>query len=53
MPKTEKLNTSIESRIFELARYQISAETDNYEFLDKICPKRIYPVKKREIEHQH
>ena len=24
--------------------YQISAETDNFDFMDQICPKKVFPV---------
>ena len=30
-------------------RYQISAQTDNFDFLDQIFPKRVFPVKKGKI----
>ena len=33
--------------------YQISAETDNFHFLDQTCPKRVFPAKSRCKEHRH
>ena len=35
------------------SRYQISGETDNFDFSDQICPKRILPVKNRVNEYDH
>ena len=52
--KTEKVNIIIEFRIFKLVSwYQISALTDNFDFLDQICPKRVFLVKNRKSEHHH
>ena len=31
--------------------YEISALTDNFDFLDQICPKRVFPVKNSKSEH--
>ena len=31
--------------------YQISAYTDNFDFLDKIWPKTVFPVQNRKSEH--
>ena len=28
-------------------KYQISAETENFDFLDQICSKRVFPVKQK------
>ena len=33
--------------------YQISLWTNNFEFLDQICPRKIFMVKNRKIEHHH
>ena len=35
------------------SRYQISAETDNFDFSDQICLKRIFPIKNRVNEYDH
>ena len=37
----------------EKVRYQISASTDNFDFLDQICPKRVFPLKNKKIEQHH
>ena len=37
----------MELYIFELVKYQISTETDNVRFLDKIYPKRVFLVENR------
>ena len=34
-------------------RYLKSAQTDNFDFLDQICPKKAFPVKNRKREHYH
>ena len=33
--------------------YQISLWTNNFEFLDQVCPKKVFPVKNRESEYHH
>ena len=33
--------------------YQISAETDNFHFLDQTCPKRVFRIKILKSEHRH
>ena len=35
------------------SRYQISASTGNFDFLDQICPKRVLPTENRKCEHHH
>ena len=52
--KTEKVNIIIEFRLFKLVSwYQISALTDNFDFFDQICPKKVFLVKNRKSEHHH
>ena len=34
-------------------RYQISAETDNFDFLDQICSKRVFPVSSRKSKQRN
>ena len=59
--KTEQLLIFFFFFFFELlnfaysnkSRYQISGETDNFDFSDQICPKRILPVKNRVNEYDH
>ena len=34
-------------------RYKITAETDNFDFWDQICTKRLFLVKYRKSEHYH
>ena len=31
----------------------MSAYTENFDFLDQICPKRVFPVKNRRSWHHH
>ena len=31
----------------------MSDQTNNFDFLDQICPKRYFPVKNRKIEHHY
>ena len=51
--KTEKVNI-IEFRLFKLVSwYQISALTDNFDFFEEICPKKVFLVKNRKSEHHH
>ena len=33
--------------------YHVSAEINNIEYLDQICPKRLFPVYSRKTEHHH
>ena len=35
------------------SRYQILAQTDNFDFLYQICPKRVFLVENRKSEHHH
>ena len=42
--KTEKVNITIEFYILEKSSYQISDETDNFDSLDQINPKRVFPI---------
>ena len=52
--KTEKVSIIIEFRLFKLVSwYQISALTDNFDFFDQICPKKVFLVKNRKSEHHH
>ena len=32
------------------SRYQISAKTNDFDYLDQICPEKIFPVENRKIE---
>ena len=36
-----------------MSKYQISAETDNFQFLDQIFPKRVFLVEIRKGEHHY
>ena len=49
--KTEKWTPPLNSAYSNKLRYKISGWTDNFEFLDQICPKRIFLVGNRESEH--
>ena len=34
-------------------RYQVSAQSDNFDFLNQIHPKKVFSVKRRKSEHPH
>ena len=51
--KTDKIETTIEFCIFELAFDQISLWKNNSEFLGQIYPRKIFMVQNRKIEHRH
>ena len=51
--KAKKENSIIEFCIFELVLVTNSASTDNFDFLDQICPKRVFLIKNRTNEHHH
>ena len=51
--KTDKIDTTIKFYIFELALYQISLWTNNFEFLDRTCSRKILMVKTSKSEHHH
>ena len=42
--ETKNVNITIEFSIFELVLAEISAWTDNFEFLDQVCSKRVFSV---------
>ena len=48
----KKWTASLNSAYSNYSRYQISASTDNFDFLEQICP-RVFPIKKRKNEHYH
>ena len=44
----QKMWTSpLNSACSNLCRHQISASTDNFDFLDQICPERVFPLKEK------
>ena len=45
--KQKKWTSSLNSAYSNYFRYQISAKTDSFNFLDQICPKRLFPIKNR------
>ena len=45
------MNITIDFYIFELV--QVSASIDSFDFLDQICPKRVFPVENGKSEHHH
>ena len=47
------MNIIIKFYIFKFPRYQIPAQTDNFNFLDQIHPNKVFPVKMRTSEHDH
>ena len=50
--KTDKIDTTIEFCIFELV-FVSNFTLNNFEFLDQICPRKIFMVKNRKSEHHH
>ena len=50
--KTDKIDTTIEFCIFELI-FVSNFTLNNFEFLDQICPRKIFMVKNRKSEHRH
>ena len=50
--KTDKIDTTIEFCIFELI-FVSNFTLNNFEFLDQICPRKIFMVKNRKSEHHH
>ena len=51
--KTDKIDTTIKVCIFELVFVSISHWTNNLEFSDQTCPRRIFMVKNRKSERHH
>ena len=51
--KTDKIDTTIEFCIFELAFVSNFTLTNDFEFLDQICPRKIFMVKNRKSKHHH
>ena len=51
--KTKKVNSITGFCMFELLQVQISASTDNFDFLDQIYPKAIFPLKNKKREQYH
>ena len=48
LSKADKMKTTIEFCIFELwSRYQISLWTNNFKFLEQICPKTLFLVRSK------
>ena len=50
--KTDKINTTTECCIFELV-FVSNFTLSNFEFLNQICPRKIFMVRNRKIEHHH
>ena len=50
--KTDKIYATIEFCVFELV-FLSNFTLNNFEFLDQICPRRIFMVKNRKSEHHH
>ena len=51
--KQEQWTSRLNSACSNECRYQISAETDNFDFLDQICPKRVFPIETRKSGYHH
>ena len=46
---TKKVNIAIEFCVFSLCKQQISLFTHNFEYLEQICAKRIFPVENKKL----
>ena len=51
--KQKKWTASLNSAYSNYSSYQISASTDNFGFLEQICPKRVFLLKNQKNEHHH
>ena len=51
--KQKKWKLPLNSGYSNYSRNQISAQTDSFDILDQIYPKKVFPVKKRKSEHHH
>ena len=53
MSKAEKVSSTIEFCIFELVLLPNFILTDNFDFLDCICPKKVFPVLNRKSDNHY
>ena len=51
--KQIKSKPTLNSSYSNWCRHQISAYTDNFDFLEQIHPKRVFPVENRKSKHDH
>ena len=51
--KQEKWTPPLNSAYFDKSRCQILPQTDNFDFLNQICPKRAFPHENKISEHHH
>ena len=51
--KQKKWTSLLNSAYLNEFKYRVSPWTGNFNFLEQICPKGIFPIKNRKIEHQH
>ena len=51
--KINKIDITTEFCIFKLVFHQVSLWTNNFKFFDQICPRKIFMVKNRKVEHHH
>ena len=49
----KKWTASLNFAYSNYSRYQISASTDNFYFLNQICPRRVFLITNRKSEHYH
>ena len=51
--KTEKWTSLLNYPDSNYSKYQVSAKTDNFDFVDQIYPKRVFPVLNSKCEHHY
>ena len=51
--KQKEWTSPLNSPYSNQCSYQISVSTDNFDFLDQICPKRVFPIKNKKNKHYH
>ena len=52
-PKTKKWTSRLNSAYLNLFNYRVLPWTDNFNFLDQICPKSVFPIKSRKSGYHH
>ena len=51
--KGESCISPLHSAYLNHSKYQISASTDNFDFSDQVCPRKVFPVKNGKSEYHH
>ena len=44
----KKMNSALNQSYSNQSKYQASAQADNFDFLDQVCPKKAFPIKNRQ-----